>query len=82
MRNGWRYLKAFSAVLLLPVILTGCSAAGGRAEGNEKGGWTLSLLKSSAAPMRISIQWPLVFGKCWRKSISITGIHALRQAQY
>ncbi len=36
MRHGWRYLKAFSAALLLPVILTGCSAAGGQAEGSEK----------------------------------------------
>lgn len=36
MRQGWRYLKAFSAALLLLVIFTGCSAAGGRAEGDEK----------------------------------------------
>lgn len=36
MRHGWRFLKAFSAVLFLLVIFTGCSAAGGQAEGNEK----------------------------------------------
>ena len=36
MSYGWRYLKAFSAVLFLLVIFTGCSAAGGQAEGNEK----------------------------------------------
>ena len=36
MRHGWRYLKALSAVLLLLVIFTGCSAAGGQVEGNEK----------------------------------------------
>lgn len=27
-------------------------------------------------------QYTVAIGKCWRKSISITGIHALRQAQY
>lgn len=36
MRHGWRYLKAFSAVLFLLMIFTGCSAEGGQSEGNEK----------------------------------------------